>query len=75
MASKAIPLRSPCTSIAIAIGQVGQAIFTTEQFMPPGPTKTNVIAGLREQLSLLESEYGNCISGKGEAGTHHKIGG
>jgi hypothetical protein len=75
MASKAIPLRSPCMSIAIAIGQVGQTIFTTEQMMPPGPTKTNVIAGLTEQLGVLENEYRNCVAGKGEGGVHQKIGG
>ena len=75
MASKAIPLRSPCTSIAIAIGQVGQTIFTTDQMMPPGPTKTNVLAGLNEQLGVLETEYRNCIAGKAAGGTHHKIGG
>jgi hypothetical protein len=46
-------------NIAIAIGQVGQTLFTTEQMMLPDPTKTNVIAGLTEQLSVLGNEYRN----------------
>jgi|HubBroStandDraft_2_1064218.scaffolds.fasta_scaffold514918_2 hypothetical protein len=66
MASKTA-LQSPCMPVAIAIGQVGQTIFTTEQMMPPGPAKTKILAGLRQQLDVLEHEYRNCVS------LHHQI--
>jgi hypothetical protein len=62
-------------NIAIAIAQVGQTLLTTEQMTLPGPTKTNVTAGLTEQLSVLENEFRNRIAGNGEGGIHQKIGG
>jgi hypothetical protein len=72
MATKPIPVRSPCVSIAVAIGRVGEAIFAAEK-MPQSPAQASVIKGLEEQLGALETEYSHCIQGKG--GTFPKIGG
>jgi len=60
MASKPIPLRSPCMSIAVALGRVAEAVFAAEK-MPQSPAQASVIKGLEEQLNALETQYRNCI--------------